>query len=66
MFISTMRAKIDLDKKHTARGVSLPPDLERVAMHRCVDLDLSFSKYVQSLIAIDLRRKVIRVPKAKI
>ena len=55
-----MRTKVDPERKHTARGVSLPPQLERAAGHRCVDLDMSFSRYVQSLIALDLKRNLVK------
>lgn len=50
-------------RKHTARGVSLPPKMERDAVRRATALDVSFSKYVQRLIAIDLARKLLSVPR---
>lgn len=49
-------------RKHTARGVSLPPEMEKEAMRRASQLDVSFSKYVQRLISIDLTRKLLQQP----
>lgn len=50
-------------RKHTARGVSLPPQMAKDAAKRATQLDVSFSKYVQRLISIDLTRKLLAVPK---
>lgn len=55
-----MRNKVEDCRKHTARGVSLPPEMEAQALKRCATLDVSFSKYVQKLIKIDLARKLLK------
>lgn len=56
-----MRLKVSDEKKHKARGVSLPPELEKGAMAKVFKLDISFSKYVQRLILNDLKRNVLKV-----
>lgn len=56
---ANMRTKIERNRKHKARGVSLPPDMETKALRRCSTLDVTFSKYVQKLIAIDLERQLL-------
>lgn len=52
------RLKVPARKQHRARGVSLPPDVERAALRRSAALDVSFSKYVARLIRADLERGV--------
>lgn len=55
-----MRPKIEGSRKHKARGVSLPPKMHTEALRRCAILDVSFSKYVQKLIALDIERQLLR------
>lgn len=55
-----MRPKVELAKKHKARGVSLPPDMEKAAIAKTVSMDISFSKYVQRLIRLDLEKKILK------
>ncbi len=62
--LKNMRPKIERNRKHRARGVSLPPDMESKALKRCNTLDVTFSKYVQKLIAVDLDRQTLSVVKA--
>lgn len=54
-----MRPPVDAALRHRTRGVSLPPDIETQALKRAGQLDMSFSRYVQHLIALDLRRGII-------
>ena len=49
-----MRAKVAKHLRHKARGISLPPEVEKSAMRKCIKLDVSFSNYVQRLIRQDL------------
>lgn len=58
--LRAMRAKVDASKRHTARGVSLPPDMEKAAVARATRLDVSFSKYVQRLIRLDIERAILK------
>lgn len=53
------RQKVPPKQQHRARGVSLPPDVEKSAMNRAIKLDISFSKYVSRLIRADLERGVL-------
>jgi hypothetical protein len=55
-----MRAKIERAKRHKARGVSLPPEMERAALKKAFNLDVSFSKYVQRLIRLDIERAILK------
>jgi len=55
-----MRPKVDRSKQHKARGVSLPPDLEKAALAKAFKMDVSFSKYVQRLIGLDLKRNLLK------
>lgn len=55
-----MRTKVEGNRKHKARGVSLPPQMHLQALKRCAILDVSFSKYVQKLIALDIERQLLR------
>ena len=55
-----MRARVPKQNQHRARGVSLPPDLEAFAVKRASAADIGFSKYVQRLIALDLKRNLIK------
>ncbi len=55
-----MRAKVDQNKRHKARGVSLPPDMWANAYRRAARLDVSFSKYVQRLIRTDLEKQILK------
>lgn len=59
-----MRTRVERNQRHTARGVSLSPQMTKAALRRASDLDLSFSKYVQKLIDVDLNRKLLRVVEA--
>jgi hypothetical protein len=54
-----MRAKVPEIKRHRARGVSLPPGMETLAMKRANRLQMSFSRYVQRLIELDIRERVL-------
>lgn len=54
-----MRAKVERSKQHKARGVSLSPQMNREAMKRAQELDVSFSKYVQRLIRVDLAKNLL-------
>lgn len=54
-----MRPSVNPKAKAKARGVSLPPDIERGALKRASTLDVSFSKYVQRLIRADLERGLL-------
>lgn len=54
-----MRQRVAKREQHKARGVSLPPHLEKAAMDRAFRADISFSKYVQRLIAIDMERNLV-------
>jgi hypothetical protein len=55
-----MRAKVNDKMKHKARGVSLPPDMWKIAFQRAHKLDISFSKYVQRLIREDLTNQTLK------
>lgn len=57
-----MRAKVENGRRHTGRGVSLSPQMRKDAMKRAAELDVSFSKYVQRLIKVDLSRKLLSMP----
>jgi len=57
-----MRKRVPIAMKHTARGVSLPPTMEKAAMQRACALDMSFSRYVQRLIEADLKDKILVHP----
>lgn len=48
------------ETRHTSRGVSLPPMMERPAIARANALGLGFSAYVQSLIELDLRSRILQ------
>lgn len=56
---ASVRPKVKSKERHKARGVSLPPHLEKAALERAFKSDISFSKYVQRLIKIDLERNLI-------
>lgn len=55
-----MRMRVGKAQKHKARGVSLPPDIEKAALAKAFKLDVSFSKYVQRLIRVDLEQSILR------
>jgi hypothetical protein len=55
-----MRPRIEKGRQHKARGVSLPPQMEKAALKRATAADISFSKYIQRLIAIDLERNLVQ------
>jgi hypothetical protein len=54
------RTKIKPDRKHKARGVSLPPEMWRDAHKKAAKADISFSKYVQRLIALDMQHNFVK------
>lgn len=54
-----MRAKVSPAKRHKARGVSLPPTMSKEAMKRAGSLEMSFSRYVQRLIEVDLQQRIL-------
>lgn len=56
-----MRARIEQAKRYKTRGVSLPPDMEKAALKKASQLDVSFSKYVQKLIRRDMEQITIKV-----
>ena len=49
-----MRHPINPDSKCKTKGISIPPELDRAASKRAFSAGLSFSKYVQLLISLDL------------
>lgn len=55
-----MRKPVVKNKKHKARGVSLPPTLEAEGLKRAAAADLSFSRYVQRLIQADMRHNLVQ------
>jgi hypothetical protein len=59
MVPANMRSRIPESRKHRARGVSLPPELERFAIKRAFDANLSFSRYVQTLARLDQAENVL-------
>ncbi len=52
-----MRPRIEGNRRHKARGISLPPELERATAKRATELDLTFSKYVQRALRLALNSK---------
>jgi hypothetical protein len=56
----TVRLKIEQEKRHKARGISLPPEMEKAAVKKALALDVSFSKYVQRLIRMDIEKALIK------
>jgi len=58
--VPTVRSKLEQEKRHKARGVSLPPDMEKTAAKKALALDVSFSKYVQRLIRLDIEKTLIK------
>lgn len=58
--IASMRPKVKQSKQHRARGVSLPPELEKAALAKAFKMDVSFSKYIQRLIGLDLKRNFVK------
>ena len=60
--MGAMRAKVANGRTYTAQGVSLPPQMTKDARKRATELDVSFSKYIQRLIKLDLSRKLLSLP----
>jgi hypothetical protein len=54
-----MRQQIDDDIKCKTRGLSLPPKLERYASKKAFTAGISFSKYIQLLIDLDIQKGVL-------
>lgn len=55
-----MKRKNDPSRNFKARGVSLPPDLDAFAIKKSgKDLDVTFSKYVQRLIRMDMEQTLL-------
>jgi hypothetical protein len=55
-----MRSRVEQSKRHRARGVSLPPEMERAALKKASKMDVSFSKYVQRLIRHDIEFGILK------
>ena len=54
-----MRHPINPDSKCKTKGISIPPELDRAASKRAFSAGLSFSKYVQLLIDLDLDQGIL-------
>ena len=54
-----MRTKVAANKKHKARGVSLPPAMAKAAVSKIGKLEMGFSEYVQRLIQHDLSKNTM-------
>lgn len=55
-----MRPKVETNRKFKARGVSLSQEMVEAATKRASAADLSFSKYIQRLIALDMAQNLVK------
>lgn len=54
------RRRKHASQRCVARGVSLPPELEQAAIKKACRMDVSFSKYVQRLVRMDIERGLLK------
>lgn len=54
------RARMKPEERCTARGLSLSPQMMEAAIARAIHLGITFSKYVQRLIGLDLQRNFVK------